>query len=65
MSEERRKRLQELEKELASSKRRMAEIQKLEKENIRLQEQSKKLSTELNVCLLINEIIKIGWRNPV
>ncbi|VDO40976.1 unnamed protein product [Onchocerca flexuosa] len=48
LSEERRKRLQELEKELATSKRRMGEIQRLEKENIRLQEQSKKLSTELS-----------------
>ncbi|MCP9263449.1 Chromosome-associated kinesin KIF4 [Dirofilaria immitis] len=48
LSEERRKRLQELEKELAVSKRRMGEIQRLEKENIRLQEQSKKLSTELS-----------------
>ncbi|KAL4003536.1 Kinesin motor domain family protein [Acanthocheilonema viteae] len=48
LSEERRKRLQELEKELAASKRRMGEIQKLEKENIRLQEQSKKLSAELS-----------------
>ncbi|VDK68622.1 unnamed protein product [Litomosoides sigmodontis] len=48
LSEERRKRLQELEKELATSKRRMGEIQKLEKENIRLQEQSKKLSAELS-----------------
>ncbi|EJW80466.1 kinesin motor domain-containing protein, partial [Wuchereria bancrofti] len=47
LSEERRKRLQELEKELAASKRRVGEIQKLEKENIRLQEQSKKLSIEL------------------
>lgn len=47
LSEERRKRLQELEKELAVSKRRVGEIQKLEKENIRLQEQSKKLSIEL------------------
>lgn len=30
----------------------MGEIQRLEKENIRLQEQSKKLSTELCVCFI-------------
>uniref|UniRef100_A0A915PIJ9 Uncharacterized protein n=1 Tax=Setaria digitata TaxID=48799 RepID=A0A915PIJ9_9BILA len=48
LSEERRKRLQELEKELLISKKRVGEIQRLEKENIRLQEQSKKLCAEIN-----------------
>uniref|UniRef100_A0A0N5AZQ2 Kinesin motor domain-containing protein n=1 Tax=Syphacia muris TaxID=451379 RepID=A0A0N5AZQ2_9BILA len=47
VSEQRRKRVQELEKEISSNRKRLAEIAKLEKEKATLQEKAQKLSAEL------------------
>ncbi|VDN06821.1 unnamed protein product [Thelazia callipaeda] len=47
LSEDRRKRLQELEKEVNENKKRITEIQRLQKRNIRLEEQSKKFVMEI------------------
>lgn len=52
ISEERRKRLQDLEKELMSYKKRIREIKTMEQENRRLQEKALKLNVELTVRLL-------------
>ena len=56
--------MNELEKELSSNKKRVQEIQKMEKENSRLQEQLKNLNAELAVCFSTfakrTEIKKLG-----
>lgn len=49
VSEQRRKRVQELEKEIALNRKRLAEITKLEREKASLQERAQKLAAELLV----------------
>lgn len=56
VSEERRKRLLELEKQLDAYKKRLAEIKRLERENNNLQLKAKQLNHELMVRLLFFQL---------